>query len=240
MNVSISRAQAFSSSNTKVVTRPLSKVAQANGNSASTVVGSLLIRTRKGDEKASIELLEHFQNDIRINAAHIYCKTYRWLSKEELNSEGLFGLVKAITEYNPTTHSNPDAYVKACIRNTMIDYTKKKVAKPFSSITLGEMLPEQYTENVNKYENAPSMENLRELLENNNAKAIFNNPIKKKIIELSFGVDLGSNPTNKKADGSKIAEMLNISLGNFYMIKSRILRKLRNLANTMYPTITLQ
>ena len=240
MTVSVSTVKASESINRKA-TKPLLNGVQVNDNSTNLNIRTLLIRAKSRNEEASRELLEHFKDFISTSARLVSWKSYRWLSQDELESEGKYGLVKAILHYDPLIHHSPRNYVIACIRNTMKDYVKKEapVHVPFSAVLsknnnelrLEQIVPDPYAEDLNECTHLPNIEDLRELLKRDDVKKIFRNFRNRRIIELIYSVHLGSNPNKLKLLPKEIASILGISEGHLFMIKSRVLKKLRALCH---------
>ncbi len=225
-----------------------SKELQSSDSSTNDQTGELLIKAKNGDEEASIELLNTFKGYIVAKARIIKSQSHKWLSHEEIESDGMLGLVKAILKYDPAVHHNPYQYTLAAIRNRMIDYVKLEspVHQPFSAQLTGKdgddripegMIADPYAEDLNRDKeiNSPDMEDLRTLLQSNPAKRILSNPRKRIVLELSLGIDLGSNPTCKKVHYEEIAKILGTSVGNTYMIRTRVIRELQTLAKKLFP-----
>ena len=211
-------------------------------------IETLLLRAKKKDEDAENRLCEYFKGYIRKTAAITCSQSLKWLSFEELESEGLYGLTKAISRFDPKRHHSPELYVKACIRNTMRDYVKGEspVHTPFSSLltnkdhdrlTLEKLISDPEGEDLNSSEPyidiKDDVEDLRVLLKTNQAQEILNTEAKKTIIELTFGTNLGTNEFSETAPSDEIARKLNMKLDNFYMTKARLLQRLKTLAQTM-------
>lgn len=223
-----------------------SKELQSSNSSTNDQTGELLIKAKNGDEEASTKLLNTFKEYIVAKARIIKSQSHKWLSHEEIESDGMLGLVKAILKYDPAIHRNPYQYTLAAIRNTMIDYVKLEspVHQPFSAQLTGKngddripegMIADPYAEDLNKSINSPDIEDLRILLQSNQAKKILSDSRKRTVLELSLGIDLGSNPTCKKEHYEEIAKIIGTSLGNTYMIRTRVIRELQALAKILLP-----
>lgn len=208
---------------------------------------TLLIRARSGDKKAQEELVNYFKTYIDGRAGFTCKQSSKWLSKGELESEGNYRIARMIANYDPLIHYSPYAYLVMSIKNGMRDYVKGEapVHMPISSVPPSrngdhlkpETLKDPYSEDLNKVTYLPDTEDLQELLNSPEAKHILNNTEKRMLLELSFGIDLGSNRNHDEKSLEEIAKLLEITIGSVYMRKSRLIKELRALAKEKYPAL---
>ena len=227
-------------------------------------IRELLIKAKNGDKEASQNLYDQFKDFISYIAKTTCYRNSKWLSFDELTSEGEYGIVKAIQKFNPEVHHSPFNFVRSCISNAIKDYIKCNfsVHTPFSAVCIdrnrssfsirgslvrnrGSLVrnkssfsPEELaldpdSENLNK--DIPSlerehMEKLIEFLKNDAVKNVLSDHRKRTILELSYGIDLGSNPDRKILPCKEIADILEINVGSVYMTKTRTIRELKRLA----------
>ncbi|MBI3591204.1 MAG: sigma-70 family RNA polymerase sigma factor [Candidatus Melainabacteria bacterium] len=197
-------------------------------------IGSLLIRAKNRDDDALNKLLECFKNFI-IGSACIQCPR-RPLEQEEVIRAAESGLSNAILKYNPAIHDNPYGYIIISIRNAMTDYHRgeSRVRKLFvTGKSVHELDREDpHAEDLNRCNRSDDYEEFKKLLENHNIKYVLDSK-RRTIIELTYGVDLGSNKSCEIKSNEEIAGMFDMTLEALRKYRVRAIEKLIELAKTL-------
>ena len=82
----------------------------------------LISLAQNGDSKAVNQLLEDYQHIVRILARKYFLIGG---DREDLHQEGMIGLYKAITSFNPAKNASFSTYASVCINSQMKNAVKK-------------------------------------------------------------------------------------------------------------------
>jgi len=168
-------------------------------------------------EKNREQLIKLYIPIIKHYIYKLWMQGESFFTTDELLSEGLFILNKAIDSYDLRSPIKFSTYAGMKIKNGILQYKQRKIAKEkYISEAIRESISPVVESEETRYHKKRMIERLYEALD----KLTFR---ERKIIQLFFGLEEDSKTL------AEISSLLELSEKNVYYIKERAIKKLANL-----------
>lgn len=186
----------------------------------------LIRRLQNGDHNVKSALIEH---NLRLVVYIAKKFENTGINIEDLVSIGTIGLIKAVNTFDPQKNIKLATYASRCIENEILMYLRRNL-KTRIEVSLDEPLNVDWDGNELLLSDVLGTEAdmiYRKIEEEVNRKLLWQamlklTPREKKIIQLRFGLEDGTEKTQKE-----VADILGISQSYISRLEKRILRRLK-------------
>ena len=176
-------------------------------------------------------LLTRYEKFIEIKSLAFH-RTYRKLSADDFKSEGIIAFYNLLNKISVEKVEKIEHYIKTAISNSLRNYVRSN-RNHISTTSINNDNYEKPLSGIIQ-EGAPETDSkldlLNEFLENEDLASLINNKknnLPASVIELTYGIDLGTNPTHEILKEKEIRRRLERGKISIYTNKKTAIEKLR-------------